>query len=282
MVEVLQAGFYTSIQDLGRFNTQHYGVPLSGVMDVRAAAIANNLVGNKANAALLEMTMTGPKLQFNEDAAIAITGAHLTPFINGKETSRNKCIYINKGSILSFGVSKLGVRGYIAIKGGFKTKKVLGSRSMYKAVTPICILKKGTLLQIHPSEASPADFFSKLKVKEQYLKSEFLEVYKGPEFDCLSAFEKEKLLKNRFTISKNNSRMGYQLLEPLQNDLTPIITSPVLPGTVQLTPSGTLIVLMQDCQTTGGYPRVLLLTPQAITVLSQKKMNDSVFFKLNE
>jgi len=77
MVKVLHAGFYTSIQDTGRVGYQHYGVPVSGTMDARAALLANTLLGNTADAAVLEITMSGPKLQFEVNTAIAITGANI-------------------------------------------------------------------------------------------------------------------------------------------------------------------------------------------------------------
>ena len=110
--------------------------------------------------------------------------------------------------------------------------------------------------------------------------SKTLKVHKGPEFDRLSISEKENLFSQEFTISKENNRMAYQLSEAVQNNLTPIITSLVLPGTVQLTPSGKLIILMRDCQTTGGYPRVLQLNDKAINILSQKFTNDKIRFTL--
>ena len=85
-----------------------------------------------------------------------------------------------------------------------------------------------------------------------------------------------------FTISKENNRMAYQLEETLENDLKPIITSLVMPGTVQLTPSGKLIALMRDCQTTGGYPRVLQFSEKSICILSQKSTGNKVKFRLTE
>jgi len=103
---------------------------------------------------------------------------------------------------------------------------------------------------------------------------------KGPEFDLLSKAQQQKLLSDEFTISNDNNRMGYRLKEPVENDLKSILTSGVLPGTVQLTPSGKLLVLMRDCQVTGGYPRVLQLTGQSINQLAQKTTSDRIKFEL--
>ena len=90
--------------------------------------------------------------------------------------------------------------------------------------------------------------------------------------------EKEALFQKEFSIDQNNNRMAIQLKEELINNLDPIITGPVLPGTVQLTPSGKLIVLMRDCQTTGGYPRVLQLSSSGMDVISQKATGGKVIF----
>ena len=109
-----------------------------------------------------------------------------------------------------------------------------------------------------------------------------MEVFKGPEFEYLTLEQQAQLFNNKLTISNLNNRMAYQFKEPLKNNLNPIITSQVLPGTVQLTPSGNLIVLMRDCQTTGGYPRILQLKETSINVLSQKMTGQTLQFKLLE
>ena len=97
----------------------------------------------------------------------------------------------------------------------------------------------------------------------------------------LNDIQKEQIKNQVFTISNLNNRMGYQLKEPIKNYLTQLLTSAVLPGTVQLTPSGKLIVLMRDCQVTGGYPRILQLSRNAINVLAQKATGNNIQFTFN-
>ena len=104
-----------------------------------------------------------------------------------------------------------------------------------------------------------------------------MKVFSGPEYDLLSTNSKKKLFKNEFTINTNN-RMAYNLQEKLQVDIKTIISSPVLPGSVQLTPSGKIIILHRDCQTTGGYPRILQLDTNSLNNLSQLKSNDKIKF----
>lgn len=280
MIEVISAGIYTSIQDLGRFGHQDKGVPVSGVMDERAARIANGLLGNPETSAVLEMTMVGAKLKFNSDTAIALTGADISPEVNGQSIKNNTFVSIKAGDILSFGKIKKGFRGYLAILGGFQSAGVLDSKSMYARITTAVTLKKGTTLKIPTSKISNENRFSNIKINEDYIGNRVLEVFKGPEFDKLSLQEQNKLFSKAFIVSKNNSRMGYQLEGILKNNLKPIITAPVIPGTVQLTPSGKLIVLMRDCQTTGGYPRVLQLSKMAINSLAQKFTGEKLEFKL--
>ena len=106
-----------------------------------------------------------------------------------------------------------------------------------------------------------------------------MEVFKGPEFDLLSIKVKKMLFKNEFTI-RTNSRMGYNLEEKVQIGIKSIISSPVLPGSIQLTPSGKMIILHRDCQTTGGYPRILQLNKSSLNHLSQIKSNEKIKFSL--
>ena len=107
-----------------------------------------------------------------------------------------------------------------------------------------------------------------------------LEVSKGPEYDLLDSVSQQNITKQLFTISSLNNRMAYQLEEKIVHRLPEIWTSPVLPGTVQLTPIGTLIILMRDAQVTDGYPRVLQLSNSALNIVAQKRKKDILDFTL--
>ncbi|OYX28570.1 MAG: allophanate hydrolase [Flavobacteriales bacterium 32-35-8] len=280
MVKVLKPGFYSTIQDMGRFGFQDYGVPYAGVMDTYAASVANMVLGNDENAAVLEMTMTGPTLQFDCETSICLSGADMSPMLNNVLIENNRAIHVAKNAVLSFGKLNSGFRGYLSVSGGFKTNKVMGSRSMFKAITRSFILSKGDELLIDDHVEAILKKNASIKMNYKYLYSNIIEVYKGPEFERLSKNQQDMLWSQEFIISKDNNRMAYQLEQLLDNDLEPIITSLVLPGTVQLTPSGKLIVLMRDCQTTGGYPRVLQLKESAMNIMAQKFMGNKICFKL--
>ncbi len=282
MIKVLKSGLFSTIQDKGRFGYGAFGVPKSGAMDFYSAELANTLLGNTINDAVLEITMIGPQLKFDVECLLVITGADMSPSINRKTIQNNKVYRIKKCDTLGFDKLKSGLRAYVAVKGGFKSDMVLGSQSYYQPLTLANKLNDGDTLYLNQSENTfdTYETFSKLKVVDY--SSPNIHVFKGPEFERLSCNQKSELTSLESQVTNLYNRMAYQLSPLFDNDLESILTGPVLPGTVQLTPSGKLIVLMRDCQTTGGYPRVLQLTESAINLLSQKKEKDKIVFKLVE
>ncbi|OZV69961.1 5-oxoprolinase subunit C family protein [Winogradskyella aurantia] len=282
MLKVLEPGFFTTIQDNGRFQYRDIGVPVSGAMDGYSSQFANVILGNTSDMAVLEITMVGPKLQFLKPTFIVISGAQMQPKLNGKRIEHNMMVQVRPNDILSFGKLESGFRAYLAIKGGFKTEVVLGSRSMYVPVTDKDRVKAGDILNYKPFEFKISAKNAALNYRTSVIGSNELQVFKGPEYGLLNSNIKEKLENISFKVSSLNNRMAYQMESVLINDLDTILTGPVLPGTVQLTPSGKLIILMRDCQTTGGYPRVLQLTHSSINVLSQKFSGNDIKFRLGE
>ena len=278
MIKILEPGLYSSIQDKGRENFQKYGVPVSGCMDSKSSDLANFLLNNPKDASLIEATQFGPKILFNVETYISITGANMNPLINGRKILMNKAINIKKGDVLNLSNSKNGLRSYIAIKEGIKSDLLLDSRSFYYGISPKFKLEKGDEFKI-TSIDKKFNTLSKINLKPNY-ENKSLIVFKGPEYDKLSINEKYFLLNNFFTVSNENNRMAYKLKEKLKNKLRSIITSPVLPGTVQLTPGGEIIILMRDCQVTGGYPRIFQLDEESINNVAQKKTNDIIKFKI--
>jgi len=276
MLKVLKSGFYTTLQDKGRFNFRHKGVPVSGTMDDLARHRINTLLENPSHATLLEITMTGPTLLFEEATHICLGGAKLSATLNNEPIENYHVYRINSGDILSYGRLEKGFRGYLGIKEGFQGKIVLGSTSQYTPLTEHCCIKDGQEIAYTPTDLFEPKL-SDLKVRS-YLDNSELKVALGPEFEILSEDQQKQLFTSPFTISKENNRMAYQFEEKMGEHSISMLTSATLPGTVQMTPSGKLIVLMKDGQTTGGYPRILQLTQEAISILSQKKAGDKVKF----
>ncbi|WP_420399854.1 biotin-dependent carboxyltransferase family protein [Flagellimonas sp.] len=278
MIKVLKSGFFMTVQDMGRFGYRDIGVPVSGVMDYDSAAKANKLLDNPKEAALLEITMTGPTLQFEAPTYICLSGAFLSPTLNNEPIDNYQVIQVGKGDILSYGRLENGFRSYLAVKGGVQTDMVMGSRSQYHPVTPKKCLKDGSSVA-YGETVSFEPAISGLKVDRKF-EEETLEVYKGPEFSMLSDAQLGSLFGKSFSISEKNNRMAYQLAELIQGHKHSMLTSGTMPGTVQFTPAGRLIILMKDGQTTGGYPRILQLSEDSICQLAQKKFGDSISFKL--
>lgn len=278
MLKLLKSGFYTSVQDRGRYGYRDKGVPISGAMDNRALEKANGLLENNSDDAVLEITMTGPTIEFEENTYIVLAGASMSATLNNQPISNYKVYEVTIGDILSYGRLEHGFRSYLAIKGGFTTEKVLGSRSYSKAITRNTHLKDRSILSYDPcAEFKPK--ISELKI-DSYFDEVVLEAAKGPEFQMLENQQLEKIFGSDFSVAKENNRMAYQLNETIVGHQRSMLTSATLPGTVQLTPAGKLIILMKDGQTTGGYPRILQLTDKSISILGQKRFGDTVSFKL--
>ena len=279
MIKVIDPGFYTSIQDLGRFGAQNFGVPVSGCMDQCSSDIANKIIGNNSLEALIELTMTGCSLKFENDATIAITGSDMSPKLNGLSIDMFSVIEVKYGDILSFGRIKYGFRTYIAFRGGINSEKVMESKSMYVGLTKNFKINKND--EIYLNDSKPLLNKKHEPSLKKLILSDEIECYKGPEYSKLTTQNKQKLLSTQFSISNNHNRMGYVLDQKIKNTIKPIITSHVMPGTVQLTPGGDIIILMRDSQTTGGYPRILQLTNKGIDFVAQKRTGSLIKFSIN-
>ncbi|MAO94233.1 MAG: allophanate hydrolase [Flavobacteriales bacterium] len=278
MIKVLKEGLFTTIQDIGRFGYKNIGVPVSGSMDQTSAKLANLLLGNDESSAVLEMTLVGPTLEFMNDTYISITGADMNPSLNKQKVLQNKPLFVNKGDILYLSHSSNGMRSYLGIKGGFNSEKKLGSKSFYRGITKREKLIKNDKIKFAKVTSSPMKMNKSINDFKINRKNK-INVFKGPEFDLLDSNSKDIIFNTDFTIGINN-RMGYNLVEPIENSISSIISSPVMPGTVQLTPSGRLIILCRDCQTSGGYPRVLQLDKSSMDSLSQKTIGETIKLKL--
>ncbi len=131
LFEFIHAGILTTVQDLGRFGYQRYGVPVSGAMDCFSFKVANILAGNDKNLASLEMTLAGPTLRVINPCTIAITGADMNPTLNGEKVDLWASQSLKTGDVLAFSSAEHGCRAYLAVSGGIQATEVLGSRSTY-------------------------------------------------------------------------------------------------------------------------------------------------------
>lgn len=272
---VLDAGFYTTIQDLGRKETRAYGVPQSGAMDQLSMRYANELVGNAVEIPVIEMILKGASFLFSEPTIVSITGALCEVVLQGI-THYSPCVLeIKTGDVLEIGTAQNGNFIYLAIQVGFQVDTYAGSASYYPNLLDSSKVEKGAHLPY-----SSSNNLKNIKAVRFNFKGS-MKAFPGPEFHLLDRKQQEQLLSQSFTVSKNWNRMAFQFEEVIENVLKPIKSSPVLPGTVQLTPEGKLIILMRDAQTTGGYPRVLQLSKDSISKLSQFNVGAKVDVVIN-
>lgn len=283
MIKVLHPGFYTSIQDMGRFGYRNLGVPMSGIMDSISGGFANALLNNHKNDAVMEITMIGPKLVFMASTYLVITGAEMSAELNNNPILNYKRYPVKNGDILTFGKLKNGIRCYLAVSGGFQSEIILKSRSFYAGITSQGLLKKNDVIFFKHqviNQTNNQQPKGTINTKIPFYDAIIIEVFNGPELELFSSEEQKKLLSVIYTVSNDNNRMGYRMEEEAVKHTKSIITSPVLPGTVQLLPSGKLIILMKDAQTTGGYPRVFQLNEKSIAILAQKRAGEKIKLKL--
>jgi len=282
-MQFLKAGLQTSVQDEGRLGYRKAGVPVSGCMDSYAAYVANVLVGNRSNQVVLEFTLLGPTILFERGCEIAITGGVFKIELNGVAMPLATKLVIDAGDILKIGAAQLGVYGYLACSPTMALLPEMGSRSMYKGVTTKARFERGDRIELGDVMTPISTQNSRLKYNDSYLQNPVVQIMRGPEFVLLDQQMSVADLQGKpMIIDSSSNRMAIILQHQHTLHAPGIITSPVQPGTVQLTPSGQLIVLMRDAQTTGGYARVLQLPAHSINQLAQRQANSKVYFELME
>lgn len=285
LVTVLDSGLFTTVQDYGRPGYRKYGIPTSGVMDVKSYELANWLVGNSEGSAVLEFTMRGGRLRFVTDAIIACTGASINPRINGVNIPMNRSVQVKGGSELEMGFASRGCRTYIAIQGRIKIDKIMESYSTY-TLGKLGGFEGRTLEQ--GDELTWEELSKKFEEKEApkksipYFSSKVtVRVMKGLEWDLINEETIQKFLESKFEVSSQSNRMGIRLKGVnLEAPSLEMKSSAVLPGIIQLPPSGEPIILMQDGQTIGGYPRIAKVLDEDLWRVGQIKTGDSLGFTL--
>ena len=275
MIKIISKGLYTTIQDEGRFGYRDIGVPSSGYMDKESAQIANLILDNPINNPVIEATLIGPTIKFEKPTVICITGSDFNPMLNENRISLYTAVKVKKGDKLKINNSSIGSRCYISIKGDIKLDEVLGSKSYYPQISDSSIIEKGDEFKFETNNSEP----NYKLINQKFELNKNLKVFKGPEFNSLNKGSINKIIDQEFSIGINN-RMAYNLKEKIQAGTSSIISSPVIPGTVQLTPSGQMIILHRDCQTTGGYPRILQLDEKSLNNLAQLRIGDKIKFEI--
>lgn len=298
MIEVTKHGLHDTVQDLGRYRYQKFGVVAGGVMDPFTHRVANMLVGNEESEASLEITLVGPRLLFKEDALVAICGGDLAPTIEGLPVPMWRQVFIRKGSELRFGATKTGSRAYLAVAGGFDVPIVLGSRTTYVRAGlggfNGRVLQKGDILHVGrayvQSRMMKPDSGATFRAANWQIAPKLIpnltnhyeiQVMRGRQYESFDEASRHRFWNESFTVSSQSDRMGYrisgtvlQLKEPLE-----MVSEAVTYGSIQVPPDGNPIILAVDRQTTGGYPKIGQLSSIDFTKLAQAKAGDRLSFK---
>lgn len=275
-IRILNGGFLTTVQDMGRYGSQETGMAVSGVMDTRAAALADILVGNDENEAVLEVTMMGPIMEFTEDELIAVTGGDLGVKVDGNPLPRYEAVLIKAGQTVSFGGMYGGSRAYVAFAGGLDVPVVMGSRStnLKAKIGGIEGRKLGAGDEIgfrSPKTWLPNMAARKLLLPELSSREHTLRVVMGPQDDCFTEEGISTFLGSAYTISNEYDRMGCRMEGPViaHKNGGDIITDGISFGAVQVPSHGNPIVMMADHQTTGGYTKIANVISVDLPVLAQ-------------
>ena len=284
MIEILNGGTQTTIQDAGRFGLRHLGIPSSGAADKLSFALANWMAGNQWNSPALECALGGVHIKFLSDHTIGLAGAEMWAQINGQNIKNFSTFAVHKGDILTLSFARDGCRAYIAIAGGFKVDSFMDSVSTYLPAALGGVegrpLKAGDKLSVsnRPREAPrkiPKGFTPSLS------RHVVLRAQAAPEWNDLDLPSQRHLFVSPFHASAATDRMGARLRGDKITFKTPrsMTSSPLLPGTLQIPANGQAILALADGHCTGGYPRVLQVIQADIWLLGQIAPGSQVSFR---
>lgn len=282
MIEILQGGGFSTVQDSGRYGYRKYGVPICGAMDLYALKVANILVGNSEGAVGIEVTLGGLKLQCTEDALIAVTGGDLTPQINNESIPMWTPLWMRKGDILTFIRLRSGFRAYIAARGGVEARFLMNSYSPLLR-SKDAALKRGDKLAIGEMSAVrmvklqplPAQYVPDCKDKKE------VRVVLGPQDDFFTSEALEVFLNSEYIVKAQSDRQGYRLEGPAikHRRSADVDSEACWPGAIQVPGDGLPIILLADAMTTGGYPKIASVISADLDKMGQTKPADKISFK---
>ncbi|GAB3540174.1 biotin-dependent carboxyltransferase family protein [Pontibacter brevis] len=301
-LKIISSGLLTTIQDLGRHGYQKDGIIVSGAMDTFALRAANLLIGNEEAEAGIEVTLMGPKIQFEQHHLIAITGADLSPTIDGEPVKGWRPLFVEAGSVLEFGSPRSGCRAYISVAGGFDIPKVLGSYATYLSAglgglngsalqagdTLPCKsfpdkterFLQGMVQNQKGASGTQANWAVDSSLYFKYEEPQPIRVLKGPEYGLFSEQSQQDFWRMAYQVTSQSDRMGYRLRGTRLSlaEQADMLSSAVTFGTVQVPAEGNPIVLLADHQTTGGYPRIAQVISADFSKLAQLTPRDKLRF----
>lgn len=293
---VLSPGFLTTVQDEGRRGCRDIGVSPGGALDAHALRVANILVGNQRSAAGLETTLGRVRLRFADERVIAWCGGRFEVRIADAPVSPGRATVVRAGDELAMGGAEAGLRAWVAISGGVDVPPVLGSRStdlraQFGGVEGRA-LRAGDVLQLGANSPRAARMLADGFRSASWLASTSwtqpaavsptrLRVMRGSEWLRFDPEGRALLLRETFAVTPQADRMGIRLEgAPLLYGGPELVSEAVIAGTVQVPPSGQPIILLPDCQTIGGYPKLAHVISVDLPIAAQLRPGDQVRFEL--
>lgn len=280
-------GLMTSVQDDGRFGYQWSGICPSGAMDMHSLRLANILVGNDMDEAGLEITVIGPDITFQVDEVIAITGADLSPALDGMPVSMYRAVAVKAGQRLTFGPRKTGCRSYIAFAGGFDIEPLYNSRSTLLRIgmggKDGRVLKNGDEIGLRAPRADLPHISARTVPAEDLSRDHVtLRVIMGPQDYLFTEKGIETFLSEKgYTVGNLYNRQGYRLegeeIEPIKSGS--IVSDGIAKGAIQIPPNGLPIILLSERNSTGGYMKIANVITVDLPKIGQCLMGAKVYFK---
>ena len=292
----VRAGFLTSVQDLGRTGFREFGVSLGGALDAHALRVANLLAGNDESAAGLEITFGGLRLRFADDRIVVWGGGNFDARIGSISSPAGHPVLVRVGEEFSIGSPSGGCRAWLAISGGIDVPVVLGSRSGdlragFGGVRGRPV-RDGEEFPLGENPSSAKLLIEKLRTEKiarwkpphdwssPARREPLLRFVRGSESGRFNGVSFQRFTGETFSVSPDSDRMGIRLdgprLERRQD--VDLLSEAVAPGTVQVPPNGKPILLLNDCQTIGGYPKIAHVITVDLPIAAQLCPGDRVRF----
>lgn len=279
MIEVIRPGALLTVQDLGRPGYAHLGVPRSGAADRMSLRRANQLVGNDAAAAGLEISLGRVEFRFGADAVIAVTGAPLGLQLDGRPAAFDAQLQVAAGQRLCCAAPEMGLRSYLAVAGGLDVPAVMGSRAsdLLSALGP-APLRQGDVLAIGSARGWPASAEPAVIIAPHPL----LEFHPGPRADCFDGDALRQLCAAEYEVGPDSNRVGLRLTGvALRSRLTGELPSEgIAHGAIQVPANGQPLIFLADHPTTGGYPCIGVLRPESLARAAQLRPGDRLSFAM--
>ena len=288
---VTRAGFQTSVQDLGRTGFRQFGVSTSGALDSFALRVANLIVGNDEGAAGLEITLGGLQLRVEDGRSVAWCGGEFEVRIGSRTLPAGHVAHLQRGDELKFRRAQIGCRCWLAVAGGIDVPIVLGSRSTDLRANfgglegrtlrdgdrlPLGEFRRSqtAITEDISSWGGPHDWVSPAK---RYPGLRFV---RGVDWNRFNDVGIQQFTIHEFAVSADSDRMGLRLDGPelKREDEADLVSEAVAPGTIQVPPGGKPILLLGDCQTIGGYPKIAHVITVDLGIAAQLRAGDSVRF----